>query len=201
MKPFSFFCLLAVALCFSFTTKSNLQKIKEYFSVPGPVEYNKNTYQLSWSAHPAANYYKQEYLSPGQQAARYNQMLMIEVVTGDMDIKDAAGAKINEITARKKTDPLANYQVIENKATGEYLLDFIMSQSTGGNPSVVEWNAYRYTKLKDKSGKTGILLFAISKRSYGNATTGFLKDLKTERQKDIAALAAYKIPDLVLKPE
>jgi len=187
-------CLLMATLFFSFAAKSYSQTVKDYLSVPGPLSYNNTSYRLSWSSHPAANYFKQEYLPAGQQSATYTNMLIIEAVTGAIALKDAVSAKINEITERKKTDALANYQVIENKATGEYLLDFIMSQSSGNTVSVVEWNAYRYSTFKDKAGKTGIRLFAISKRGYGDATTTFLKTLKTARQKDIAVLAAYKIP-------
>ncbi len=198
MKIFSCVCLLAACMMLSFVTKNKYQKVKDYLSVPGPLTYNQTQYRLAWSAHPAANYYKQEYLPAGQQSASYTNMLMIEAVTGNVLLKDAVSAKINEITVRKKTDALANYQVIENKATGEYLLDFIMSESSGNNTSVVEWDAYRYATFKDKAGKTGIRLVAISKRGYGAATTAFLKTLKTERQKDIAVLAAYKLPELNL---
>lgn len=191
MKLFYQRCLLVIATSLSFSA-SQAQNVKDHLSVPGPLNYNQASYRLSWSAHPTLSYYKQEYLTAGQQADKYTSMLMIEAVTGTVTLKDAVTAKMNEITARKQTYALANYQVIENKATGEYLLDFIMSEG-----SVVEWNAYRYSALTDKSGKTtGIRLFAISKRSYGNASTAFLKALKTERQKDIAVLAAYKLPEI-----
>ncbi|MEO5684904.1 MAG: hypothetical protein ABIQ88_19835 [Chitinophagaceae bacterium] len=188
--------VLTIISLASFTPRGNQQKVKEYFSIPGPVEYNKTMYQLSWSAHPAANYYKQEYIPAGEKSESFNQMIMVELVLGDIAAKDAVKAKIAELEQRKKTDPLANYQVIENKATGEYLLDFIMSQGP-----VAEWNMYRYMKLKDASGKKGIQLFAYSKRAYGAATNNFLKTLKTTRTPQINAFAAYAIPAIKLKAE
>jgi hypothetical protein len=145
----------------SYHLKNNNQKVKEYFAIPG-VAYNKKTYQLSWSAYPADNYYKQEYLPEGEKPETYSHMIMIEAVTGDISLKDAVGTKINELEQRKKNDPLANYQVIENKTTAEYLLDFVIRQSPGNATAVTEWNTYRYLNLKDKSGKKGIQLFAYS---------------------------------------
>jgi hypothetical protein len=53
--------------------------------------------------------------------------------------------------------------------------------------------------LKDHSGSKGIMLFAYSRRSYGNATTNFLKALKSERQRDVNVLAGYKIPSIKIK--
>jgi len=58
--------------------------------------------------------------------------------------------------------------------------------------SVVEWNAYRYVNLN--AGGKGVLLFAYSRRAYGNNVSAFLTSLKTERVKDVNYLAAYKIP-------
>ncbi|MEO6314392.1 MAG: hypothetical protein ABIU63_09780 [Chitinophagaceae bacterium] len=198
MKSFSRYCLLAVILFSSYKTKNSQPKVKEYFTVPGPLSYNQTSYQLSWSAHPSANYYKQEYLPAGEKSASFTHMLMVEAVTGDIAIKDVVSAKIKELEQRKKTDPMANYQVIENKATGDYLLDFIMSEGNGSNTDVAEWNAYRYANLK---GRKGIQLFAYSTRGYGAAVNGFLKNLKIIRQKEISAFAAYKIPAVIIKNE
>ena len=171
----------------------------DYFTIPG-IQYNNTHYQLSWSAHPTGNYYKQEYLPAGEKSDSYHHMIMIEAVTGDIPVKNAISSKIQELEDRKKTDALVNYQVIENKASGEYMLDFILSQSSGKDIAVVEWNVYRYAPLKDPAGKTGVQLFAYSKRAYGAASTPFLKALKTERPKEIASFAGYKIPALVIKP-
>jgi hypothetical protein len=173
--------------------------VKDYFAIPGPVTFNKTNYYLSWSSHPNDNYYKQEYLPSGEKAETFSNMIMIEALVGDMSLQDAVQTKIAEIEQRKKTDPVANYQIIKNPSTGEYLLDFVYSQSTGNKTSVVEWNAYRYVSLKDKSVSNGVLLFAYSKRGYGDAVTNFLKTLKTGRQADINMIAAYKIPGVKLK--
>jgi len=200
MQAFRFLLLLPAACLLSFTV-TNPSPVKEYFSLPATLNYNKTSYQLSWSAHPSAVYYKQEYLPVGQTAAGFNKMLMIEAVTGQINAAEVVKAKINELEQRKQSDALANYQVIQNKATGEYLLDFIMSQSQGSKTALVEWNAYRYLPLKDKNGKKGILLLAISRRAYGETVPAFLRQLKTERTKDIAALAAYALPSVTLKTD
>lgn len=199
MRFFNFPGLLAIVTLASFTTNKMAEKVTDYFTLPGPIVYNKSNYNLSWSAHPNAGYYKQEYLTAGEKQEAFTKMIMIEAVAGNVDLSSAVKAKIAELEQRKKTDAVANYQVIENKSTGEFLLDFVISQSSGNAPSVVEWNAYRYTTLNEKGGRKGIMLFAIVKRGYGSGTTNFLKSLKTERQGDINLLAAYKLPVVQLK--
>jgi hypothetical protein len=193
MKLLSYISVLAIITLTSFRLKENTANVKDYFNIPG-LAFSKINYNLSWSAHPSDNYYKQEYLSANEKSETFTKMMMIEAVTGDISLPNAVKAKINELEQRKKTDPLANYQVIQNPATGEYILDFIMSQSAGGKTAVAEWNAYRYMQLINTAGKKGILLFAYSRRSYGDAVPGFLKALKTERLNDINVLSAYKMP-------
>lgn len=196
MKYISFLTALVAITLFSFKIKDNIQKVKDYFSIPGPIEYSRTTYNLSWSDHPNNNYFKQEYIPATEKAESYNKMIMVEAVVGEMNIKEALKAKMTELEQRKKTDPLTNYQLIQNQAKTEYLLDFIVSQPAGNKTAIVEWNAYRYVNLKNKSNKTGIMLFAYSRRSYGGNTTAFLKALKTQRVEDINSFAAYSIPML-----
>jgi hypothetical protein len=197
MKLFTPLCLLSVILLCAFTPGVNTPVVKDYFEVPGPLEFNKVSYKLSWSAHPNASYYKQEYLPANENAQQFKKMIMLEVVTGDYTLQELVKTKTAELDGRKQTDPVTNYSVIQNPNTGEYVLDFVISQGTGAN-SIVEWNVYRYLKLKDKAGKKGVQLFAFSRRAYGTGTTEFLKQLKTDRTADINTMAGYKVPELKL---
>ena len=192
MKLLSYVSVLAIIIMCSFSMKQNTKKVKDYLSVPGPVSFDNSTYNLSWSSHPSADYYKQEYLRSNEKAETFTRMLMIEALNTDMALKDVVKAKTDELQQRKGSDAVTNYQVIENKGKGEYLLDFVISESAGNKMSVVEWNAYRYINL-NAEGK-GVLLFAYSRRAYGNNVSTFLTSLKTERVKDVNYLAAYKIP-------
>ena len=194
-KHYFIAAVLSVIGLFSFQPKTNDLKVKEYLGVPGPIDFNKATFSLSWSSHPNKDYFKQEYLPSGEKSETFNKMFMIEALVGDLTPKDAMANKIKELDERKKTDAVTNYQFIQNPKTGEYILDFVISS---GN--IVEWNAYRYTSLKDGSNK-GLVLFAYSKRAYGAATTSFLKNLKTTRPADINSLATYATPAIKIKAE
>jgi len=181
----------------SFTPRANCQTVKDYLTAPGPLAFNNASYKLVWSAHPNATYYKQEYLPAGETVQKYTKMLLLEVATGNFTLQQLVQAKTAELDQRKASDPVTNYAVIRNPTTGEYVLDFVISQGAGDD-NIVEWNVYRYAFLKDKSGKKGVQLLAYSRRAYGTATTAFLKQLKTERTADINAMAAYKVPELNL---
>ena len=177
----------------SFTRPERATGVKDYFSLNGPIEFRDKKFSLSWSSHPSEIYYKQEYLPAGEQAESFHQMILIEALNGELAVTEALKGKTDELDQRKRMDPLVQYQVSVNKVKDEYLLDFIISQSNG-NSSIVEWNVYRYIRLKLKSGKTGILLFGFSKRAYNEGTTVFLKNLKENRLKDMAAFTAVTVP-------
>jgi hypothetical protein len=89
--------------------------------------------------------------------------------------------------------------VRKNPQTGDYLLDFIISEGNGDHASVVELNAYRYKNYTDNAGHKGVLLFALSKRAYGNDVRPFLKDLRTQRQNIIKAIAITDFPAVEIK--
>lgn len=169
MKQQLLFLLMVAFLSAGFT--NDTPKTKDYLNVPGPVRFNDTAFNLAWSSNPNANYYKQEYIPSGETVEKYNQMLLLEVVIGELTVADAVRAQVNLIQQRKKTDKVAQYQVIENPATGEVILDFMMSAGNKKEVNIVEWNAYCYKPYKDEKGRSGIMLFAISKRGYKKTTS------------------------------
>jgi len=197
MKRLLCFAISSVIILSSFKLNHSFA-VKDYLSVPSVI-LNKSTYSLSWSSHPTETYYKHEYLTAGQKSDTYTNMVMIEAVVGEISLADVVKGKMAELDQRKATDPVTNYQIVQNKAKGEYLLDFVLSQSAAGKTSIAEWNAYRYVPLTDKNGKKGILLFSYSKRGYGDGVTDFLKTLKTARVADINTIANYTIPAITIK--
>jgi hypothetical protein len=172
--------------------------VDDYLSIPGPVTFGDTSFELAWSSNPNANYYKHEYLPAGESLERFNEMLIIEVITGELTLSEAVNTKVKELMNRKSNDPYSNYEVIENPKTGEYILDFIVSDSNGGEANIVEWNAYRYVKLKDKSDRNGVMLFAISRRAYGEGISDFLKVLKSNRSEGISMLSSFDVPNVKL---
>ena len=190
--------LFLVCIFLSSFTVSNTD-VKEYLSIPGPINFDKSSFNLAWSSNPNPNYFKQEYIPSGESVEKYNQMILVEVVFGDITVEEAVKAQLNQIEQRKKTDALARYQVIENPNTGEVIVDFLMSAGTKKAVSVVEWNAYRYKAFQDEAGRKGILLFAISKRGYDDKINSFFEILKTDRMETINQLGLYELPVVAVK--
>ena len=163
-------------------------------SVPGPLNLNAETYRLSWSSHPSPYYYKQEYLPAGQTGEHFQSMVLIEAITQGADVPGVVSAQVNRLNQRKASDPTVNFAVVKNSTTGEVILDFILSADDGKGETIVEWNAYRYAMLKGTNGNSGVLLLGLSRRAYGDATTQFLRALKSARPPTIDALAKYPLP-------
>ena len=166
--------------------------------MPGPINVNQLTYDLAWSSHPKDNFYIQEYVPAGETPEHYSNMVLLQVFIGSKSAKDVVGALVKIIEERGRTDPIAHHELFQSAAgKDEYLIDFL--QSEGPAAEVVEWNAYHYKTFTDKSGRTGVLLFGISRRAHGEQVRPFLIGLKTERIKLRNALSAHPFPDISIK--
>lgn len=199
MKQFPFLFLLAGLIPLLSPAQAPKSPF-DYLHVPGPILFERTAYQLAWTSHPTPAFYKQEYLAAGTAPSRFTSMIFFDLLKGNLTVKEAAGAKMAELKILKETNPLVSYQLIELPKTGEFLLDFLLSQATpdGKSQSIVERNVYRYKQLTDPSGKKGILLFGVSQRSYGADTETFLASLKRTKADLPAKVEQFKLPVVAL---
>lgn len=72
MKLFRLFAPALIAILFSMSVKAQ-QKATDFLSIPEYVQFNNASWKLNWSSHPNANYYKQEYLTSGEQTDKYKK--------------------------------------------------------------------------------------------------------------------------------
>lgn len=145
--------LLATILLMSINTFSQTNKTAAYYlTVPGPIIFESKTFNLNWSSHPLANFYKQEYIVKEDNANQYKTMVLIDVVTGGENIKNIVAAKVSELKMMKEGNPVINYEIIDNPATGEYMLDFLLTANApDASISITERNVYRYKSFTDKA--------------------------------------------------
>ena len=174
--------------------------LTEYLHVPGPIVFENKAYNLSWTSHPAANFYKQEYLVKGDDANKFHTMILIDVVTGEGAMKNVVAAKITELKKMKESNPLINYEVISNAKSGEYMIDFLLTANApDGTISIAERNVYRYRSFTDKAGHTGVMLFGVSNRVYGPEVTSFFTALKSNRKDLMNKVAQAGIPEITIR--
>lgn len=195
--PSARYCLRAFgALCIALVvlTGSAAAQVKDHLNIPGPIAFDGQSFDLAWSSRPSASYIKHEYVPKGQTVTRFHDMLLVEFLQGDRKVADVVQTQMQKLNARKDRDPLVRMAVIKNDATGEILLDFLMSDNSNGE-IIVEWNAYRYARITNARGETGIGLFGISRRAYGDDNAkAFLGALKTRRPAQIDQLAKAPLP-------
>ncbi|MET0465444.1 MAG: hypothetical protein ABW007_19955 [Chitinophagaceae bacterium] len=201
MKLLFYSCLL---FCMISATNAAAQSAKpvNYLNTGSDISFNGTKFILAWSSHPTALYYKQEYLPTGQSPEKFTDMLMMEVVSSSLTHKDAYDAKVAELTSLKRTDPYVNFETFYHKESNEYLLDFVITANAvdGKTIQVAERNVYRYKKYSGSKGETGVLLFAVSKRSYGAAAAGFVKGITGETRKDLAdKVKRFAFPSITLR--
>lgn len=190
-------CIAAVGVLTMFAVPAQAQQVTDHLGVPGPIAFNGESYALAWSSKPSDGYTKQEYVPAGQTPEAYDSMIMVEVLEADLTPMSMAAAQVEMLNERKATDPLVNMDLVQNGATGEVLLDFLLSSRDEGGEYIVEWNAYRYAAIESPDGAPAGLLFAISHRAYGNAAAEeFLRGLPAFRNERIQALATASLPEL-----
>jgi hypothetical protein len=165
---------------------------EDALGIPGPIVFDETTFALAWTSHPDETYYKQEYLPAGEAVENYTQMLMVDILLEGANPESAAADMIAGLEQRKATDPVVNFDLIANEATGELILDFLLSDSSTGDV-IVEWNAYRYAPYGD-----GLMLLGISRRGYGDEASAFIAGLAEWRSSAIQSLAVMELPEVVL---
>ncbi len=188
-----FIKLIFTLIILNITMVAFAQKTNDYLSV-SEINLDNSIYKLSWSSHPNDSYYKQEYLENKEKPESYTSMVMLEVLVADMTVEEALSIKVNELKERQHTDQICNYQIIKNPTTGEYMIDFLMSSGNGNALDIVEWDVYHYTKSLDSNGNSMIVLFAWSKRAYGDDVVPFLKGLDDYRMGWINLIGNFSIP-------
>lgn len=186
--------LMSVFISPATSTAQTENAVKDYLNVPGPVVMDSKSYNLAWSSHPSVNFYKQEYLTRGDIAAKFKTMVLLDVSLGKQKLKDIVDAKVSELKAMKAANPIVNYEIFEKN--GEYLLDFLLSANgpDGKSIEIIERNVYRYKTITLQQGQKGILLFGVSTRSYGKEVDKFLVDLKSNKQSLIDEVAKFIMP-------
>lgn len=173
----------------------NATQTTNYLNTIQKIKYRNTNFHLSWSSHPSENFYVQEFIPSDNVVEKYKQMISISVITEGVTAEDAIVQKISELEQRKSTDPMVQYTVSTNKATGELLLEFTLSQGNGDANTIVEWNVYRYSSF---IGKNSSLLFSLSKRGYGQGIPAFTKDLNTNSARYFSDFTALKTPQITL---
>ncbi len=183
---------LIAAVALVCLTGSVVMAQEDAVGVPGPIVFEDVEFGLAWTSNPEPTYFKQEYLPEGEELESYEQMFLIDVLTEGATPEQAAGQMAAALEQRKADDPVVNFELIANQATGEYIIDFILSDSSTGI-TIIEWNAYRYVPHGE-----GLALFAISRRGYDDGATAFIQGLAEWRTGTIDALASMELPEIAL---
>jgi hypothetical protein len=170
------------------------EPVVERLGVPGPIRFGDTDFALSWSSNPSPELFKQEYLPAGQDPEHYDAMVMLDLRPDGANAGQMAAGMIEQLKARKASDPVTHYDLLINEHSGEVLLDFLISAPDPKDGLLVEWNAYRYVTEADG---TGTRMLGISRRAYGDAAVrAFLVALKDARPRDITTLGKLPLPDV-----
>lgn len=179
-----------------FCSKDKKSDVRDYLNSGNTILFDNMKYNLIWSSHPSENYYKQEYLPENDTLEKFSKLILMEVLSDGLGVKEAAGKKVEQLKKLKETDPVVNYDMFEKE--GEIMLDFILSKEPDdvNKERMVERNVYRYKLIPNVKGRDGVLLFGMSERAYGNNIEKFLRDLKNNRFNIPNAVGKFNTPEI-----
>ncbi|GAA4928680.1 hypothetical protein [Mucilaginibacter defluvii] len=195
IKP-KFIAIPSIVIAFLNLSAITSYTEKDYFGIK-EISFNNRSYKLSWSSHPSLQYYKQEYLPEDETADKFKDMILIDFLQTDKSLEDAVNAQVNTLKIRKQSDAVCNYQL--SKKGNEYILDFLMSEGSGYNLKLLEWNAYHYKEYTDKFGNKGILMFGFSHRAYDSGAEELIQSLAQYRNKLLNIFVSHPIPEIQIK--
>lgn len=188
-------CLLVLWALTGSVFGQTKKPVVNFLGIQGPITIQHRAYQLAWSSHPDAALYKHEYLAAGDQFPTYNSLLTVDFVVTPATVDQAVSTKIRQLEAMKQTNPIVNYELMENPSTGEKIIDCLIGQTaTDDRNSLVERDVFRYKAVSATSGQRGILLLAVSVRKYGTDIDPFLLQLKKEKPMLVNEVAKLSMP-------
>jgi len=197
-KPL-FSCLLTLIMLSDPDFAQSPKPIVNYLGIQTPISVQKKVYRLAWSAHPEASLYKHEYLVTGDDFSKYKSMVGIDFVLTESSVDQAVATKLRELDNLKSSNPIVNYEVIKNPATGEKMIDCLIGNNAANErDNLVERDVFRFKAVKTKSGQRGILLFMVSNRKYGAEITPFLTTLKVDKPLLVNEVAKLTLPTIHL---
>ncbi|OYX86766.1 MAG: hypothetical protein B7Y83_00060 [Flavobacteriales bacterium 32-34-25] len=176
----------------SFTIKD----VIDYLSTGSELSFNNEKYDLAWSSHPNATYYKQEYLRKSDKLEKYEKMILVEAIKTSLNPEKASQIKINELTNLKKTNPIVNFKQAESSNQNDKIISFTIS---GGN--ILEWNVYKYQQQQIEN-ENMIILYAYSFRNYVSTkedVTKFMNHVKNNENQMIETINKTNIPKVKIK--
>ena len=188
------FVFTAILFSFSPFTDNTIDRL----GVKGPLVYGDTNFKLSFTDKPNETYYLQEYLPAGDTLPKFRQLLSLQLFVKNITTGDAVKEKIQELVKRKLTDAICNYKVIESPDGKEFIVDFLVSESKKNIMETVEFNIYHYKQIELAGEQKGILVYAYSKRSYGDEIKPFLKSLKKTRIDMLNTMIAAQVPVVAL---
>ncbi len=171
----------------------------ERISIKGPIEFNKTPYSLAWSDKPNATYFVQEYLPKNETVERFNQMITVNVFVMDVSVEEGIKQKVVQLTKRKETDRVCDFNVTKSPDPKDSILDCVLSLEKDGELDVAEFIIYRYKQIELENRQKALLIYSYSKRSYGKDIPAFLKNVGTERSKLLKIMMIKELPKIKIK--
>lgn len=194
-KFFSLLFILISGFVFS-------QDVTDFLGIP-ELTFNENKYVLNSSNQKSKIQYVQDYILQDERIEDASNVISIYYFVKDIDAKEAAMHKTDELENRKSTDKFCNYNVTQNPNATEFLVDFFTSNfpkskdEPAPETEQADYNVYRFKNVMI-GDKLTFLIIAYKEKSTGDIKD-FTKSIGRKRNKILEGIITMTVPAINLK--
>lgn len=170
---------------------------KDMIGVPGPLNFNKTSFELTLTEHPKSNVYIQMYFAKGENFDNYNQMLTLYLIDTTMVLEESMNRKLKELKDRKKSDLNCFYHITEDKDGKYFIIDYLTTETENRKLTSAEYNVFKYQTVQ-LANRTAILVYAYSWKSYDEESKQFINAINGFRNDFINEIISTKTPSVSL---
>ena len=193
--------LFSALLFLAFAVKLFSQE-SDFFGIT-EITFNEQKYVLATATQKSKILYIQDYISEDERIEDASNVISIYYFNKEIDAKEAAYSKTEELDNRQNSDKFCSYDVTENPNGTEFVVDYFTSnvpKSKDANAPEQEssdYNIYRFRNVLN--GEKSSFMIIAYKETYTGDTKSFQKTVGKKRNKLMEGIITLTVPDIKLK--
>lgn len=194
--------LFSLLITILFSAKLFSQENSDYLGITG-FTFNETKYILTNSSPKSKIQIVQDYISEEERIEDASNVISLYFFNKDIDAKEAAYHKTEELENRKDSDKFSSYNVTENPNGTEFIVDFFTSNIPKNKEQALpeqetsDYNIYRFKNVLI-GGKPAFIIIAYKEKFDGD-TKSFIKTIGKKRDKLMEGIITLNLPAITLK--
>lgn len=192
---------LAIFLLLLFSVKLFSQEQEDYLGIK-ELTFNETKYVLVSAKQKSKIQIVQEYIPQDERLEDASNIITLYFFNKEIDAKEAAYHKTEELENRINADKYCNFNVTENPNGTEFVVDFFTSNvpkskdETLPEKEIIDYNIYRFKNLLI-ADKSTFLIIGYKEKNEEDAKA-YQKSVSKKRNRLLEGIITLNIPSITL---